>query len=1274
MSVVYRFFMPIIGFLTVVGAILLTPTPFNKFSSNHKALKSVSSYAKSWSLQFPKLKANMPNDPAQLAQSLYYYIVGPPASGYPNGFEGPEKGLFGIVDELMGHSSVQQSLIFNEILSCEELPTEGSITVLGHPLGLLEMNFSPGRQRIPNHYTANPNSRFTHRIDLTRDGAFMLTMETSCSDDGIGSGYILIDDSRHMEIFFQLDRNGNRRQADVYMDFNKEDGNSFDERFVMRFESADGEDYQIWAVRNTQNIDADADSPDNDSVGVAVHGNMSNSIAQVEIVTDVAGEPDDVTPVSEGNPYCVNFSSGTTVAGIGSCDQNLQVNPAVTGVKGDNFTIGGSQRVSLQNTDVLLPSRSIHEFTDVVGGREGREFFTLTNSGTQSINNITPNILVHPFEFTGGNFPGLGGDCNRTIEPGESCLLDLSFTPIEPGSFATFVRLNYDYGTETRELVIDLLGTTGGATPTAFLSAITSTPFNFGVIPVGAAVTTRIVLENLGKGTANNFDNVQLAAPFSFTGGEFPGLGGTCTAAIAPGRHCSIEVVFQPTLAGVNASSLIFTYDNGHSGGLFQLDIVGSGSSVASLAISESDPYSFGSTTVGSFVQHVFTITNNGGSFAFFLNGFLEFGQSNDPSSRQFGFVGGTYPGVGGNCGKSLAPGASCEVFIQFSPMSIGVHTDVFNVTYSVDGTPSSSVVATRYLEGTGGAPALLTISETDPYDFGNTTIGAGVTYSFVVTNVGGADALNLAGAFSPPIPFQFTGGTFPGANGSCGLTLLAGNSCDVEVEFLPSTSGFFSSQLAIAYSDGLNNQISTRLVEGNAGTTALLSLDQSDPYNFGDVAIGSSPNVTFTLSNVGGGDASQIAGSLSAPFSFSGGAFPGIAGTCSATLATGSTCTLDIEVTPVAVGLVADSLTLDYNDGAFSRALSHTLTATAVQPSILSISDGSIYDFGNVPVGSTGTHALQVQNVGSFDATNMVAMALSAPFSYEGGTYPGTNGTCGATLAAGAGCSIVVSVSPVALGLAIDNVTLNYFDGLLAQSVTLDLHATGVASALLAISDADPYDFGTQAVGSILTHQFVVTNAGGGVATNIVENGLDSTFSFTGGTFPGAMGTCASSLDPGDNCILEVQSAPAAVGVFVGNLSLSYSDGSSTQTASRSLVSTSESPSFLTISGPSPYDFGNISVGGVVNYIVTLTNLGNLTATTISGVGLAAPFDFSGGFGYPGTGGTCGVNLSPGVSCDLEIEFIPSATGFFTDRLEVNYFDGVSNQATNLDLEGIGI
>lgn len=79
-------------------------------------------------------------------------------------------------------------------------------------------------------------------------------------------------------------------------------------------------------------------------------------------------------------------------------------------------------------------------------------------------------------------------------------------------------------------------------------------------------------------------------------------------------------------------------------------------------------------------------------------------------------------------------------------------------------------------------------------------------------------------------------------------------------------------------------------------------------------------------------------------------------------------------------------------------------------QVAILESDLGTTVDFGTVYFSAVAERNVILANRGSFPAEGLSASTVEAPFGFKGGTFPGTGGTCGAVLAAGASCALVLT------------------------------------------------------------------------------------------------------------------------------------------------------------------------------------------------------------------------------------------------------------------------
>jgi alpha-tubulin suppressor-like RCC1 family protein len=298
-----------------------------------------------------------------------------------------------------------------------------------------------------------------------------------------------------------------------------------------------------------------------------------------------------------------------------------------------------------------------------------------------------------------------------------------------------------------------------------------------------------------------------------------------------------------------------------------------------------------------------------------------------------------------------------------------------------------------------------------------------------------------------------------------------------------------------------------------------------------------------------------------------------------------------------------------------------------------------------------------------------MWGSGLSAPFSFAGGAYPGTGGTCGGSLAASAGCTIVVVFSPSAIAASSDALELNYHDGIAAIVATRDLAGTGEAPALLSIDQGPTYDFGPVVNTLTRTRTFIVTNSGGVTATAMTGTGLSGVYSFVGGSFA-ASGTCAASLAPGASCSFAVLFSPTTSGTYPGTVNVGYHDGAASVSASRALTGQGVPPPTLTISGGPTIQLGAVRLGTLRDLTITVNKTGPTSVTAV-GANLTTPFSFPGG-SFPGTG-TCGNTISA-ATCTVVVRLTPANAGRFTQALSISYHEGISSQNATVTLRGLGV
>lgn len=893
--------------------------------------------------------------------------------------------------------------------------------------------------------------------------------------------------------------------------------------------------------------------------------------------------------------------------------------------------------------------------------------FTVTNTGSYLATSIVASGLAAPFTFKGGTYPGTGGTCGTSLASLATCTIVVTYSPTAAVLSTDTIQFDFVDGANPAVSTRNIQGT--GATP-ALLTLSNGPTYNMGIRAIGSTTTNVLItVTNSGDAPATALSGTGLAAPFSFTGGTYPGTSGTCGATILNGSPCTIRVNFSPVGLGVFTDTVELNYHDGVTTQLATRDVQGTGANPALLTISNGATYDYGNIVNGASADFTFTVSNSGGVSATAIAG--------SGLAAPYTFKGGTYPGTAGTCTATLTAGSNCTIVLTYSPTGLGLHTDTVILTYhngAVGGQTS-----TRDLQGTGIAPALLGISDGPTYNYGSVTNTLTSDYTFTVTNSGAVSATSISGS-GLAAPFTFKGGAYPGTAGTCTATLAASATCTIVVTYAPTVAGLQSDTINLNYDDGASvGVLSSVNIQGTGLNVAALSISDGPTYNYGSATVGTSVDYTFTVTNTGEVTATALGGSgLAAPFTFKGGAYPGTAGTCVATLAASATCTIVVTYSPTAAVLSTDTVQVDYTNGAATpAAATRAIQGTGSTPALLTLSNGPTYNMGIRAVGSTNTNVfITVTNSGDAAATAMSGAGLAAPFGFTGGTYPGTSGTCGTTLAGGgATCTIRVNFSPSGLGVVTDTVEVNYHDGAAVQMATRGLQGTGANPALLTISNAATYDYGNVVNGAGADFAFTVTNSGGVGATAIVGSGLAAPFTFKGGTYPGTGGTCTASITAGSNCTIVLRYAPTGLGLHTDTAILTYHNGAvAGQTSTRDLQGTGIAPALLSISDGPTYDYGLVTTSTNVDYTFTVTNTGDATATSMSGAGLAAPYTFAGG-AYPGTAGTCGATLAgASTTCTIVVNFAPTVLGLQTDTIDINYDNGVApGQISSVNVQGTG-
>jgi hypothetical protein len=252
----------------------------------------------------------------------------------------------------------------------------------------------------------------------------------------------------------------------------------------------------------------------------------------------------------------------------------------------------------------------------------------------------------------------------------------------------------------------------------------------------------------------------------------------------------------------------------------------------------------------------------------------------------------------------------------------------------------------------------------------------------------------------------------------------------------------------------------------------------------------------------------------------------------------------------------------------------------------------------------------------------------------------------CGASVAAGATCTVGVTFSPAAT--AAYSGTLTFNDDAVNTPQTVGL--TGTGSTPVTVSPAT-LNSGAVAVGDTSTARTVTLTNHQNIALNFT--GILSTAGFAV-----ASNNCGVSIAAGATCTVGVTFSPAATGAYTGTLTFTDDAANSPQTVS--LTGTGSTP--VTLSATN-LGFGTVVVGNTsAAKTLTLTNHENVALNFASILPSA---------GFAVSSNNCGVNIAAGATCTVDVTFSPATTGAYTGTL--TFTDDAANSPQIVSLTGTG-
>jgi hypothetical protein len=574
---------------------------------------------------------------------------------------------------------------------------------------------------------------------------------------------------------------------------------------------------------------------------------------------------------------------------------------------------------------------------------------TASASQTVTVTNTGTVALTVTSVSTSGDFSATN-NCPGSIAPSGSCKVQVTFEPTATGTRTGVLTVagNVSGGQQT----VSLTGT-GVAPPQVVLEPVT---LSFG----GQVVNTTSAAQQL---TISNTGGAPVSLKSETVTGSFAIQTNTCSSSLPAQTGCTLAIVFKPMLAGPSNGTLTVVTAQGTQ----TVPLSGTGENPATDTLAPLSLTFSPTVELTASQPQTITLTNSG----------------NAPLTAIQVQTYGDFTTVNG-CSYTLNAQSSCTLNVTYTPHAAGPETGAITVTDILR-------TQTVTLHGTGLAPATDTLSATS-LTFPATVIGESAPSQTITMTNSGDLALSK-------VAMQTLGAGFAETN-TCGTVLAAHSVCRITVTYKAQTAGNANGQLDVVDANRTQEVVLQAFAE-------IPTSDNLSPLalSFAAQAIGTtSAAQTISLSNHSSATLTGIAvqsSGINFPFHTS----------CTATLAAGSACNIQVSFAPKATGQNAGTITV--TDSNRSQAI--PVAGIGILGNVTHAPSSLNFGIRGVLL-PTAPQTVLLTN-GSESTLAGIAVSITGPFN--------ESSSCPSSLAAGKSCAVQVVFDPTTVGAATSVLTI---------------------------------------------------------------------------------------------------------------------------------------------------------------------------------------------------------------------------------------------------------